>query len=240
MITSNPCHRSLFLDSHVFTTKDVPFQIEWLNVKSICELRTLLFTMLFAWWDVYPTVYPTVYDDILKYTCSTIHVPKEYLKKFVGRKYHMCKSLHRVKKILIEDSFGSFELRKCLWVLFWNLLNCLHYISAANTDVFWYYAIHLLLIIYLDIWTDHLKIISISEPNISALDILINFLFTKMSLIKRKYSGIETISTTLINSLELNFINKLFFPIAFCIVGFYISVLQTYLSVMQKLIDCSS
>lgn len=195
-----------------------------------------MFTILFGWWDVYPTVY----DDILKYTCSAIHVLKEYFKKFVGRKYHMCKSLHWVKKILIEDSFGSFELRKYLWVLFWNLLNCLHYISAANTDVFWYYAIHLLLIIYLDIWTDHLKIMSISEPNVSVLDILMNFLLTKMPLIKRKYSGFETISAVLMNSLELNFINNLFFPIEIYVVDFYISMLQIHLSLTQKLISCSS
>lgn len=118
----------------------------------------------------------------------------------------MCKPLQWVKKSLIKDSVWSFELRKYLWVLFWNLLNCLHYVSAANTDVFWYCAIHLLLIIYLDIWTDHLKTISISKLNSSVLDILIIFLLTKMCLIKRKYSGIETISAVFINSLELNFI----------------------------------
>lgn len=129
----------------------------------------------------------------------------------MGRKHHMCKPLQWVKKILIEDSVGSFELGKYLWVLFWNLLNCFHYISAAYTDVFWYCAIHLLLIIYLDIWTDHLKTISISKPNSSALDILIIFLLTKMSLIKRKYSGIETISAVLMNSLEFNLITNLFF-----------------------------
>lgn len=130
----------------------------------------------------------------------------------MGRKYHMCKPLQWVK-ILIEDSVGSFELKKYLWVLFWNLLNCLHYISAANTDVFWYCAIHLLLIIYLDIWTDHLKIKSISELNCSLLDILINYLLTKMLLIKRKYSGIEIISAVFINSLELNLKNNLVFKL---------------------------
>lgn len=124
---------------------------------------------------------------------------KEHFKKFVGRKYHMCKPLQWVKKILIEDSVGSFELKKYLWGLFWNLLNCFHYISAAKTDVFSYCAIHLLLIIYLDIWTDHLKTISISKLNPSVLDILKIFLLTKMSLIKGKYLGIETISAVFIS-----------------------------------------
>lgn len=81
---------------------------------------------------------------------------------------------------------------------------------------------------------------SISEPNVSVLDILMNFLLTKMSLIKRKYSGFETISAVLMNSLELNFINNLFFPIEIYVVDFYISMLQIYLSLTQKLISCSS
>lgn len=81
---------------------------------------------------------------------------------------------------------------------------------------------------------------SISEPNVSVLDILMNFLLTKMPLIKRKYSGFETISAVLMNSLELNFINNLFFPIEIYVVDFYISMLQIYLSLTQKLISCSS
>jgi len=60
-----------------------------------------------------------------------------------------------------------------------------------------------------------------------------------MSLIKRKYSGIETISAAFINSLELNLITNFFSNRNLCACCLRILMFQIYSFIMKKLIDYS-